>query len=508
MNVSVVLPALSRPITRTVNCPTSGAVATRERRDGKQQRNIGPGAALVRGGRAARRLLRDDMEALMSSFAAALEKVVEQLNAMEVVQRSQAAKLDSLQRQVTQLRAVVHAPRSNLRVRFADDDRGPVRSRSLDRPRSAVAPSSPLVSRSASGGSGADGGDSFTTPPSARGSAARADAEVSSVGSNGSGGGVVVAMRRTLLTGTVVNGLPLALRGGDGGGSVRGGGGAGAGGAPPKKREEFVLGYLADRKGVPSATDASDELRARSKELAKRTQQEVLKKQHSGSIDALVRKHSLSYARVTTLQDALEDIRAEEDGVLRMIQDKKKDAKAKVELFDGLAAADVAGAVSRARDILTLRPKWKNEAFFHRAVDDGSGAVSLTVPRAGDKATPHRQPPVEGVSPGRNVQPWSCTFLQAAVHVRSVPVTAWLLRFGACGRARECAVFTGRSPGVLCCTTCGRGHRAFAVLCALCCVDCVVRCQPCRGRRHGIRIFQVVLAVGGTGAARHRVSSR
>lgn len=92
----------------------------------------------------------------------------------------------------------------------------------------------------------------------------------------------------------------------------------------------------------------------------------VLQKTTLSVIDALLAKHNrLGYVRQTSARDTLEDIRAEEAEIRGRIEDEKRRRAQQMEYLEGLSPEDVAGAVSRALDILARQPQWINEPFFH-----------------------------------------------------------------------------------------------------------------------------------------------
>lgn len=196
--------------------------------------------------------------------------------------------------------------------------------------------------------------------------------------------------------------------------------------SPMAAPSPFVVGPSPSRAALAAADTES---RQRSKDYAKRMQHEVLKKTTLSVIDALLAKHNrLGYVRETSARDTLEDIRAEEAEIRGRIEDEKRRRAAQMEYLEGLAPEDVAGAVSRALDILARQPQWINEPFFHVRVDVRTGEETLLVPQRGDRSV------FKAGGGGSLPRLWSATFLEAALRVRSLHVAAGLVRAGAdCG---------------------------------------------------------------------------
>jgi hypothetical protein len=182
--------------------------------------------------------------------------------------------------------------------------------------------------------------------------------------------------RRVLMTGTVVNGLPMALDSPSVSGAAQRPSPSASG--APAKREEFVVGPSPSRAALAAADGASEEARQRSKEYARRMQHDVLKKTALAVVDGLLAKHSrLRFARRCSLRDSLEDIRAEEADLRAAIAAQKARRVAQLTYLEGLGAQDVAGAVSRALDIVARQPSWVNEPFFHLRCAAGAANCML-----------------------------------------------------------------------------------------------------------------------------------
>jgi hypothetical protein len=220
--------------------------------------------------------------------------------------------------------------RSNLRVRFApaDDYSGghQPRARSAEGARS----------RRGSGGTGATviasqqlpRTGSFTGSVNSSASASDVSASVGHAGTAPPPPPVV--HRRVLLTATVVNGLPLALDAGSPMGSRTSTAANGSG----KRKEEFSVGPPPSQAALAAADGVGEECRQRSKDFAKRMQQEVLKKNTLAVIDALLAKHTrLRHVRRCTLRDSLDSIRAEEEDIRALIAEQKQAKRVKVNLF-------------------------------------------------------------------------------------------------------------------------------------------------------------------------------